>query len=531
MIESYFDIPYEEALRFLNSLSDNDIKSLLDDYSAKNIDDLADAISDTDLLHIGYIYPEKEESDSEYIYNNVESIKNFLENLDSDILDELKSKYDTLSVVDLAIAITDNDLLNLGYNLTTDTSIIEENITNTSNVLVFDSNCYSISDDLDFLEDVDSDINFAIIDKNNYVFAVKDEIDYNRFKNSLDNNLINYCTQLDYSGDTLEDNGVYFQLVPYNFSKKNEIYEEVIINDELNPNIFDKDHNMIEDVRQQLIHYYELLIQYLKDRGITLDVQDVTLVGSNAGYLYTPESDIDLHIIVDYPLNVDTFETLKNEFDLFEAENPLIIGNNNVEIGIEDGYNTKMSIEKPRRYSIIDSNWVDGSDAYEIYTADDIEFVNGYEDIVDDYVERIDYVISHDEYSDAVNLKKEIRQNRSNDLAEKGALSIGNVVFKELRNNGSYGKLKDYLKEKDINTIVEIDENVGSSDKLKQYNIKKALDSDNLDNALSIINKYDKELYKNYSDWAEKLSIDDYTLTNDKKLKHLRDLIHDKYYD
>lgn len=525
MILNYYDISYETAKEFLNSLSDDKIGELFDKYNTKDIEELTAIISDQDLYNLGFQHVESENVHaSEYMYNNVYDIENFLNSLDIDIIEDLKKKYYAYNVEDLAVAITDDDLEKLKYQ---NTDIKDaEAVSDVSDVNVFEYNCYTIDESMEYLEDVPSDIEFAVIDENNNIFAVKDDIAFERFTSNLDRNLVDYCEKVDSNS---EEDSIYFQIIPHSYN----VSEDVVINDKLNPIIFDDEHHMLSDVRDKLESYYNLLLSYLKNKGIELEVDDVTLIGSNAGYLYLPESDIDLHLITS-PIDVDVFEMLKDEFDLFEAEHPLLIGDSNVEIGIEDNYNTIMNVKNPRRYSILTDEWVDNSDENEIYNKDDVSLVDGYEEIVNEYTDRIDDVINSDEYIDALELKAEIRQNRSNDLAEKGALSMGNVVFKELRNNGAYGRLKDYLRSKetqqDENMYVSIEEDV-KSDKAKNYYINRAYNNSDLESALDLVSKYDKELYNHYSAWAEKSSIDDYTLTNDRKLDHLRDLIHDKYYE
>ena len=200
-------------------------------------------------------------------------------------------------------------------------------------------------------------------------------------------------------------------------------------------------------VLQQLLDYVGSFIEYLQNKSIDVDYSDIQLIGSNAGYLYSPESDIDIHIIWSYPLFKDAFEQLQQEIKMFKLDNTLNIGDYPVEINVEDGQNMQSSSK--RRYSLIEDDWVDNSDEEEEYKQDDINLVSGYEDIVTDYANKIDNVVDNDLYSDALALKTEIRKNRSDDSANEGSLSMGNVVFKELRNNGAYGKLRTYIKDKE----------------------------------------------------------------------------------
>ena len=65
----------------------------------------------------------------------------------------------------------------------------------------------------------------------------------------------------------------------------------------LSSKLWEDDMKMKKEVRNQLIKIADAFMDYL---GVTIDVKDITLTGSYANYNYTPYSDIDLHLIVDY---------------------------------------------------------------------------------------------------------------------------------------------------------------------------------------------------------------------------------------
>jgi hypothetical protein len=71
--------------------------------------------------------------------------------------------------------------------------------------------------------------------------------------------------------------------------------DAVKFNDKLNPRIWQGD-KMKPQVRAKLLQIAEDFKQSL---GLSdLEVKDITVSGSNAGYTYTPNSDIDLHLVV-----------------------------------------------------------------------------------------------------------------------------------------------------------------------------------------------------------------------------------------
>ena len=58
-----------------------------------------------------------------------------------------------------------------------------------------------------------------------------------------------------------------------------------------------KDRNLNSEAREKLLKIAHDFYVFL---DISVPILDITLTGSLANFNYTPESDIDLHIIIDY---------------------------------------------------------------------------------------------------------------------------------------------------------------------------------------------------------------------------------------
>lgn len=460
----YYHLPYNQVLDYLKNVDNDMLDELYSKYrieadsTTPEIEQLADVISDKDVQDLGF-QPQKEESSEElmseikpeYKFGDVDDICLFLaNNVDDYTVQSLLNQYNCYGLEDLAMALTDNELQSLGYNKTQaseqdgvenddDDFEYHDSLDDFYDYEDYDENC-------DYLEDVPQEIKIKLIDPENGLFAVDTEEDFYRLSECINPVLVDECTKVDSDGSK-----VMFKIQPHKF----EVQEDVIINDQLNPVIFNEDHTMIPEVKDQLLSYAQSFIAEMEKQGIYLDYSDIELVGSNAGYLYTPESDIDVHIVSSGPVDIDFAERLFDLFDLYEAENPLIIGDSRVELGLEDGYNITVDNQKTRKYSLVNDNWVDNSDELEQYEQGDLSLVKGYEDIVDNYETKINDFVDNDEQTQASNLLHEIRQNRSNDLANEGSLSMGNVVFKELRNKGAYTKLRDYIRAKELNNLNE----------------------------------------------------------------------------
>lgn len=437
----YYEFPYKKVLNYLsNNVSSEDLDTLYSQYGIEpdgehsELEQLAEVITDADVKSLGYQEEEVNSSIPQYDYPNTEKIVNFLSTMDPYVVEDLCNRFGTHDLEDVALAITDAELTNLGFNQ--DCGTIEQNT----------EDCYynylDYDETLDYLEDIPVDIPFMIVDPQNGIFVTENEQSFLRFTESLDPTLIDDCSICDEQIGI----GVVFKVIPHQFDE--EIKEEVVINNTLNNDIFDENHVMLPEVKEQILNYVENFVKKMADRDIDIDYNDICLIGSNAGYLYTPESDIDIHLISMQQLSPETAGLLFDEFDIYEAENPLFIGNNKVELGIEDGYD--ITANSARKYSLVDDVWVDNSDENEQYTTADLESVSGYEDVVDDYSNKIDDYVDNDAFAQASALKSEIRQNRSTDLANFGALSMGNVVFKDLRNSGAYEKLRKYLRDKEL---------------------------------------------------------------------------------
>lgn len=67
---------------------------------------------------------------------------------------------------------------------------------------------------------------------------------------------------------------------------------------ELNPKLF-KGEELKPEVKDKLLEIVDKFKESLKEDEVDLDIKDVELVGSNVGYNYTKNSDLDLHIIAD----------------------------------------------------------------------------------------------------------------------------------------------------------------------------------------------------------------------------------------
>ena len=124
---------------------------------------------------------------------------------------------------------------------------------------------------------------------------------------------------------------------------------------ELNPQLWE-DHKLDPEVRDQLLLIAEDFVEYL---GLdNLKVEDVTISGSNAAYSYTPHSDLDLHVLVDFnqlPNNEVYQELITAKKTLYNDAHDISVHDVPVELYVQDTNNPVHSLGE---YSIVHDRWI-----------------------------------------------------------------------------------------------------------------------------------------------------------------------------
>lgn len=207
----------------------------------------------------------------------------------------------------------------------------------------------------------------------------------------------------------------------------------------LNPMLFDGD-NLKSEVREKLLAIAKDFEEHL---GINLKgLRDITISGSNAGYNYTPDSDIDLHLIVDIP-KADDDRYFRSLFDAkkyqYNAENDFKIKGYDVELYIqpstEEHYSTGI-------YSLKDNTWVKKPEAsHDGYDPETTKIKYNH------LKNLIKKAIKSNDKDFADKLRRNIKKYRKSGLASHGEFGPENLAFKMLRRNGWIEKLFTHLGE------------------------------------------------------------------------------------
>lgn len=210
----------------------------------------------------------------------------------------------------------------------------------------------------------------------------------------------------------------------------------------LNPLLFDEEGIMKDDIIKKIQGIVDAFLEYAQLTDIR--IIDVRLIGSNAAYNYTPESDLDIHIITDLSEISDPEKIARLYFDSvkknFKDSYDIKIKNIEVEIYVED---IKVVAVSNGVYSVSKNNWVREPSISEEPSEEEIGEA---EKIEDEILDSIEDVINSQELQEIID---KIYLLRKDALSSGGETSPGNLAFKSLRNKGILDKIKDILRSKE----------------------------------------------------------------------------------
>jgi len=206
---------------------------------------------------------------------------------------------------------------------------------------------------------------------------------------------------------------------------------------ELNPKIWNSDNTLKPEVRQALL---DIANSYFKSLELDMEVKDVLFTGSLANYGWTDESDIDLHIIVDYK---DLKEIPFLEDYLYLKKKNWLDGHNISIFGFEVepfAKDEEKQYDYKAIYSILNNEWI-------VAPRKDkpiIDFETVKEkaaSIMNDIDMIVDIKDNDKQLKSAEKLKNKLGGLRAIGLAKSGEYSNENLIYKTLRKAGYLDKL------------------------------------------------------------------------------------------
>jgi hypothetical protein len=219
------------------------------------------------------------------------------------------------------------------------------------------------------------------------------------------------------------------------------------MHDTLSPLIWDEDEKLKPEIRKTLLLNAKRFIEFSDVEKVKYN--DVMLTGSMANYNYNENSDLDVHIIMDFNQISENKEFVGDFFklkkQLWSEKLPIQVKGHDVEMYFQDSAEPHHS---SGTYSLIKNDWirkptkkiinVDSADV-QLKSAD---LMNAIDDLESNKDEK-NFLKKHE------TLKNKIKKYRQTGLDKSGEYSIENLVFKILRNSGYLEKLvemkNDYL--------------------------------------------------------------------------------------
>ncbi len=230
-----------------------------------------------------------------------------------------------------------------------------------------------------------------------------------------------------------------------------------IYNRTLCPDIWDAQQHLYPEVRATLL---QLADDFYKKTKLIAPVLDVYLMGSIANYNWTPESDADVHIIIDFNQLKMPGETAakvsKAAGAMWNGEHNITVKGHKVEINIQS-----VNAEKPHVtgiYSLTNDKWIRQPQHQSVQV--DKPLIQSKFLAMKKYIE---FTIQSGDREAMKAAKDYLDDYRQYGLDNAGELSTENIVYKVLRAKGLIKKLKDSIVSVYDNTMTITQEAFGDS--------------------------------------------------------------------
>ena len=257
-----------------------------------------------------------------------------------------------------------------------------------------------------------------------------------------------------------------------NKEQAQDLTEAVEKHSTLNSKLFTKDEILKDIVRNKMLEIVDEFLADLKEQDIKIKVDDILMIGSNASYNYTKNSDIDLHILTNAKAaNYDTeiaaalygaYRTIFNkQLDITLYDIPL-----EVFVETEDSARVSNGV-----YSVKKNKWIKKPVAEDIPEYDTKaldKLVSEWEAKCKDLIEDIKADKLDDEKK-VVKMLEDIYEKLRKKGIAKGEYSIENLTFKELRNKGYLDQLKDFRNEL-VSKRLSLEEELDKNTQLDMFN-------------------------------------------------------------
>lgn len=211
-----------------------------------------------------------------------------------------------------------------------------------------------------------------------------------------------------------------------------------IYNKTLNPELWLEGKILKPEIRAALLKIARTFFQEIE---LKVHIRDILFLGSSANYNWTPISDVDLHLLIDFNELRMSPDAAKEYTKLiakkWNEEHEIKIRGHNVEVYIQDVQEENKSTGI---YSLLSNKWVKEAMPQNIVL--DKKLI---QEKYTMWVNKINTAISSGSVEKLKNVLHDLVKMRESGLTSTGEFSTENLVFKVLRQSGIIGKLKDAI--------------------------------------------------------------------------------------
>lgn len=250
-----------------------------------------------------------------------------------------------------------------------------------------------------------------------------------------------------------------------------EIEEDIEKHETLNSILFDENEKLLPEVKDKLLEIAKDFTNGLDEDEIKYKLTDIKLVGSNASYNFTKDSDIDLHLLFD--LNIYRDEEKQNMAEkIYDYAKSIWNKNHDVSIKgipveiyaetnnteqldtnpiLEEALNAESLTEAAVKsaltsngiYSVLNDDWIKKPEQ-EVIPEVNQEAI---QKALQPWLDSAEELKNTEEIEVVEKWLDDLYEVRRHGLKDGGEYSIANCIFKELRNLGILDEVKDLKKQ------------------------------------------------------------------------------------